>query len=156
MGFKETFKESPYESFGIVLGLIGFFVTFFYLLDTSDAATILIVSNIVTFLIVISSILLISFAQIIRQTRTVGIEYIASPDEVWDKSIAVLDEVIFTSDLTTNKQCYDVTSIPNWINYEQKVAECLNRGQSFDRIFCYSADSDNPNHRALEWFHNKI
>lgn len=83
------------------------------------------------------------------------IRVIADPNDIWRHSIELLTKLIH-EERAENKHAYDVTTYMNRIRYEEQVANVLDNGIRFDRIFCYDDSSDRASDQAIKWFSNKI
>jgi hypothetical protein len=83
------------------------------------------------------------------------ITVISNPNEIWRQSIELIHTLVQT-ERAENKHAYDVTTYMNKILYEEAVAEALENGIVFNRIFCFNEDSKRHSDMAIQWFFDKI
>ncbi len=115
-----------------------------------------IVANIGSITILVGSFLSMFIDRLYERRSSDELKYLNSAGAVWERSIDLLDRIRKQKGQKGDKHCYDITSVPNCLDYEQRIADILGSVASFERIFCYSDNVDNPNDKAVKWLYDKI
>jgi hypothetical protein len=88
------------------------------------------------------------------QIEEPDLKIISDPNDIWRKSLDLLTKLLHERAL--DKYAYDVTTYMNKILYEEQVANLLEAGILFDRVFCFDEKSGRCSDLAIKYFCDKI